>query len=631
MKRGITPKAQVQKTTLRACKGRAAHGCRKSSKPKKVTKKEAQARIFETEVSVFKKLCKAVNTPFSNEALKMVEDRNWLGIAKAPFPDPDSPTFADDYLIQQVMRKNPRLPIKVDREAKAKEKWFEVEDWCRQTNDLIRSSTRDSVAPSITGPKVSLAIKPSVLKSIRSTISSVLGPVTKGVLEDLQARARFGPGASFHCSSKNLTTAKKLEAAIGLTPSLKCFLGSLEPPGWLATTSGYRITAGNKARFVPKDALVDRFIAIEPSLNMWWQLGIGSLIKTRLKRVGLNLSKQADLNRLRVRFAQITGLATIDLESASDSIARLVVKLLFPKDWEHLLSLFRSEETLLDGVWHRLEKFSSMGNGFTFELETLLFYAVCKAFDEDPFVFGDDMIVRQDIATPVIRTLNILGFRVNEKKTFLAGNFFESCGSDYWHGRNVRPFYFNKDKHHDYTSAVIRMANAVRRYANRRNLNLGCDSRFLPAWLYLCSRSDTARRTGIPEGYGDVGIVREFDDAAPKKLRNGHCGYIARTYTSLPETVDVTNRLSGVMSSLMQSGSNFKFQIGKHPVYGSPQAPQYGQPTPRMTILESDGQREWYTQGEKASVTVQAVRDRVGAARLRGMPVQHWHGLGPWL
>lgn len=630
MLQDLRSKRRGQKAPLRAHKGRRVQGC-KTVKTKVATTKKLHARIFELEVSVFKRLCKAVNTPFALSMLTKVDAGDWLGIAQTPTPSPLSDTFADDYLIQQVMRKNPRLPIKVDREASAISKWHEVESKCAKTNDLIRLASSDTY----TERRASLAIKPSVVASIRRTIAEVLGPLTEVVLDGLTSKTRFGPGATFHCSSKNLTAAKKNESAIGLTPSLRCFLGSIEPAGWLATTSGYRLTDGNKATTVPKDALIDRFIAIEPALNMRWQLAIGAVIRHRLKRLGLDLRHQADKNRLRVRFAQITGLATIDLESASDSVARLLVGFLFPPRWAHLLTLFRSEYTLVGQDWVRTEKFSSMGNGFTFELETLLFYAVCKAFDSDPFVFGDDMIVTQTSAPDVIRTLNILGFSVNEKKTFLAGSFFESCGSDYWHGRNVRPFFFKKDEYHDFTSAVIRMANAVRRYAHRRNHGYGCDSRFLPTWLYLLSRCQDARRTSIPDGYGDVGIVRDFDDATPTKLRHGHCGFIAKTWTARPIKTDVTFSLAGYYSSLDTQETvpkeGVKPFLNRHPIYGHPCAPQYGNQTPRLQPLESDGQREWYTQGEQSSQTHQSVRGRMGKSKHRGMPVQHWHELGPWL
>jgi hypothetical protein len=588
----------------------------------------SQAALFEIEVGAFKRLCKAVNTRYSNEALAMIDSGDWLGIANLPFPDSESPEFPDNYLIQQVMRKNPRLPIGVDRSKVAVEKALASEDVCLSTNRILRLCMGDYASPA----KASLALHPSKLHKIRTTIKDILGPLTRAKLDYVEDETRFGPGASFHCSSKNLTANKKLESAIGLTPSLYSFVGCIEPHGWVQTTSGYRITAGSKATTVPKDALCDRFIAIEPSLNMRWQLGIGALIRRQLKRYGLNLKHQADKNRLRVRFAQATGLATIDLSSASDTIARFLIHFLLPKEWVHLLELFRSPAMLIDGRWARLEKFSSMGNGFTFELETLVFYAIAKAFDDDPYVFGDDIIVRQDVASDVVKTLNLFGFSVNGKKTFLAGSFFESCGSDFWHGRNVRPFFFKKDEHEDLTSAVIRMANAVRRYANRRNLGIGCDSRFLPTWLYLSSRCPTAKRTAVPEGYGDVGLVRDFDDATPKKLRFGHEGFESRTYRGSAARREVTTTLTGVYASLDAPSGARGLSVLKRHWRGHFEAHHFGDSASDIKQVDIIPLRQaWGTGGPSSSRTFQSVRGRIKASKLRTMPVSNWHELGPWL
>lgn len=607
----------------------------RSSKPKAT--RSASEDLFNIEIDVFKDLCKAVNTPFSASMLDRVERGDWLGIANAPFPDSTLDSFPDDYLIQQVMRKNPRLPLQLNRKESAVALFHVNERVCSETNSLLRL-TQELFAGR---PKrASLAIKPSVLSSIRGIIKDILGPLSAADLEFVERKSRFGPGASYHCSSKDLTACKKLESKIGLTPSLIPFLGALEPRGWLETTSGYALTNGSKGTTVPKDAQIDRFIAIEPSLNMRWQLGIGALIRHRLKRYGLDLKHQAQRNQLRVRFAEICKLATIDLSSASDTVALEVVRLLLPKRWIHLLELFRSSTMMIEGKEHTLEKFSSMGNGFTFELESLIFLAISRSFDSDSYVYGDDIIVTQETASDVIRTLNIFGFSVNSKKTFLAGEFFESCGADYWRGKNVRPFYFKKETTDDTTSSIIRMANAVRLYAHRRNSSFGCDSRFLPAWTNLLKRCPTARSTGVPFGYGDVGIIRNFDEAAPTKLKHQHCGYNATTYTAKPRTTDVTHRLGGLFSALDTAEESMGEDV-KRPFWstdwkGLLSATQYGLSSrpvrgPKIQNFES-GPRELYSRPNAlASLTQQNVRGKVGKFELRSMPVSNWHELGPWL
>jgi hypothetical protein len=105
---------------------------------------------------------------------------------------------------------------------------------------------------------------------------------------------------------------------------------------------------------------------------------------------------------------------------------------------------------MLNGLPTRYEKFCSMGNGFCFPLQTLLFASVCFAAgmisSQDPYdfrVYGDDIIVRQDRALLVIELLSELGFRLNRDKSFLFGPFRESCGADWYKGQDVRPVIYD--------------------------------------------------------------------------------------------------------------------------------------------------------------------------------------------
>lgn len=614
-----------------------------SPKPVKVTRKKRR-QLFDIEIGVFKRVATAVNSPYSIRALKQVEEKDWLGLASAPFPNPEDDTFPDDYLIQQMIRKNPRLPLKINRKKLTYEKWYEAERACRDTNALIEKCTSDFARTN----SACLAIKPELLASLRKKIKDILGPLDRWALECIESGTRFGPGATFHCSGKDLTPNKRLEAEIGLTPRLSGFSDKLIPYGWLTTTRGIAITRGSKACTVPKDALIDRFIAIEPALNMRWQLGIGGYIRRRLKLFGLNLDNQADVNRALVRVAQKLGLATIDLASASDSIALMLIRFLFPADWVRLLELFRSPEMLIGTEWVTLEKISSMGNGFTFELESLLFFAVASMFDDKPAVFGDDIIVSQSCASDVIRTLNVLGFSVNTKKTFLAGCFFESCGVDVWRGQDVRPFFLKKEENeHDLTSSIIRMVNSIRRYANRRCGGYGCDSRFLPAWLYALARSKDAKSTFIPDGMGDDGVIRNFDECTPTMLPNGLQGFKGRIWAGGTVTVNVTETLAGMFAALDTT-----------PNQGDPECPRLRilyeyKDTMRVQLPEppklsyhyrkveaaAPGPRaerfgdyfHVFSGGPDASQTYQDIRGRQRSRKLQALPCFTWQDLGPWI
>jgi len=120
------------------------------------------------------------------------------------------------------------------------------------------------------------------------------------------------------------------------------------------------------------------------------------------------------------------------------------------------------------GTWFKLEKFSSMGNGFTFELETLIFSALARSLVAarglDPSVvrcYGDDLIVPAECYSDVVAGLKMFGFSPNMKKTFGEGPFRESCGGDYWRGVPVRAHFIETLP--DEPQQWISLANGLRR------------------------------------------------------------------------------------------------------------------------------------------------------------------------
>jgi hypothetical protein len=115
---------------------------------------------------------------------------------------------------------------------------------------------------------------------------------------------------------------------------------------------------------------------------------------------------------------------------------------------------FRSPEGLVDGeTWTRWEKYSTMGNGFTFELETLLFLALalhvcgCLGLEtKNVSVFGDDVIIPKK-AYPLFKELStLIGFTVNSKKSHADDRFRESCGVHYYEQCDTKPLYIKTDR-----------------------------------------------------------------------------------------------------------------------------------------------------------------------------------------
>lgn len=118
-----------------------------------------------------------------------------------------------------------------------------------------------------------------------------------------------------------------------------------------------------------------------------------------------------------------------------------------------------------------LHMVSTMGNGYTFSLQTILFSAIVRAAFSvagmatvNPRgncwgnwgVNGDDIIVPAGLVTRLtVRCLQLLGFTTNTAKTFVEGPFRESCGGDYFEGRNLRGVYIKSlEKPQDIYAAI---------------------------------------------------------------------------------------------------------------------------------------------------------------------------------
>lgn len=215
----------------------------------------------------------------------------------------------------------------------------------------------------------------------------------------------------------------------------------------------------SRISFVPKNKDEHRTIGVEMNGLMPLQKVLGDLIRDRLrKKTPINLNSQ-ERNRHLARLAKVFSLATIDLANASNSISLDLVEALLPYDWFCVLSDFRSTHGQCHSIPNsekiKYEMISSMGNGFTFELESLIFYALAVASCEkvglhtseirkSVGVFGDDIIIPQRCASTLIEGMSLFGFTVNTEKSFTKGFFYESCGADYYDSIDVRPFLIKR-------------------------------------------------------------------------------------------------------------------------------------------------------------------------------------------
>lgn len=238
---------------------------------------------------------------------------------------------------------------------------------------------------------------------------------------------------------------------------------------------GYEVVPGSSFKTVPKTSKIDRAIAIEPSLNMFFQKGVQAILEDRLKEVfGIDFGVQPAINAELARRGSSTGrFGTIDLKSASDLISTKMLKQILPRDVFNTLSMLRSPSTHVGDEWIELSMFMTMGNAYCFALQTLIFAVIVtscyklmgifpinpcrqnKGADETCFptkpaqwigignfgVFGDDIICLSNCYDFVVEILQCFGFEVNRDKSFNEGLFRESCGRDYYSGYNTRGVY----------------------------------------------------------------------------------------------------------------------------------------------------------------------------------------------
>jgi hypothetical protein len=190
-------------------------------------------------------------------------------------------------------------------------------------------------------------------------------------------------------------------------------------------------------------------ISAGPAGNAYLQQGVGRFLRRQLKRFGIDLDDQSN-NQRGAETALLNGWATLDLSAASDTLSYALIDLLLPVEWKILLDDLRSHYAItLSGESVKLNKFSAMGNAFTFELETLIFWALSRAIvgsNEALLVYGDDIIVPSKFYHEVVALLEYCGFSINLEKSYSApSKFYESCGKHFYWGCDVTPVYQKSD------------------------------------------------------------------------------------------------------------------------------------------------------------------------------------------
>lgn len=525
---------------------------------------------------------KALNTPVSLGLWMCFKYGDYKALVSHPMPNPQhyqtASAFFDDYQAWNLLRKNEFLDTGIDKAAVALQKFKLSEVSC----SLVGERLRTCKAFNEEGPPSRPERMHRILSRAKRKISQVLGPFSVEEFKDCLAwgpgatatipRCRSTPADKILEGSISVTRAalRMSQVILGEDIFWARARGIPADAAFCYLPGEFQVVDSDKGQFVPKDARSDRFISMAPTANLFLQKGIGEMIRKRLRRsaqvftsrgweryasnfgpratsfvsnidewvrLGANRSDSTgpsgDHRRITVNLRDQsnnahmsyvaslggTGLATLDLSAASDTISYDLVKSLLPGEWFAWLNQLRVAKTTIGSETFELAKFSAMGNGYTFELESLIFWALVSSISDVALVYGDDIICCSTDVTEVTEALSFCGFTLNREKSYSEGYFRESCGSHYFDGISVKPIFIEEDPSTSY-QGYFALCNKLLRLASRRTMDYGFDPSVYGAWL-RATRGYRGPYYSLYRGDDtlDVGVALPADDARIKLLR----------------------------------------------------------------------------------------------------------------
>lgn len=482
-------------------------------------------------VRVLTALCRKVGTPRALTVAMLAGAGEWTQLQELRVSSPmylTAAAYFGDAIVTEFLRKC-SIPGDKDRKYRAAVKTFwECELQNARTNVRLARYINN-------GPfgDCDVAVADFV-SEWRKEVSLILGRLPLGLTP------RFSGGATYADKAQVATPPDKMTNRATYYQSSTELLPYFWQSAWgrISHRNAPSVVRGNIFFTVPKDGSKDRGCCKEASISLSLQLDVGKVLKDKLKACGNDLKLGKAIHMALARLASMDGkAATLDMSNASDTLAYLLVKLLLPWDWFSLLDSLRAPSTNIDGKWVRLEKFSSMGNGFTFELETIIFLSLARTICrqrgllvEDVSCYGDDLIVPTEVAMDVMSALRMFGFVPNMRKSFFEGDFRESCGGDYFKGEPVRAHYLEELP--DDPQKWIALANGLRRLPAKWSRD---------AWNECVKNIPSRIRQCIgPESLGDI-VLHDWPEAWKPIVRVPHgeevpCEYY-RAWVPVVETL----------------------------------------------------------------------------------------------
>lgn len=285
-----------------------------------------------------------------------------------------------------------------------------------------------------------------VLKRARQIVKSVLGPYDR---DEHYSSCRFSTKACVGFPTTRSYLHVKAEGPLtgsyGHLRWLKDYCATDELFCRAFSSETQEIDALNLIN-VPKSYKTLRGIFPNTLIGSFHSYGLGVMIQKRLEKVRIDISRQPELHKqVAKQESKKQSLVTADLSNASNCFTSVLVRKLVPREWYRHFDLGRLQTISIEGKRYHMASFMGMGIGFTFTLQTLLFYAIIAAIQEllgrrgFISVFGDDLIYHRRLHPYVVSVLSDCGFALNHDKTFVSVPFRESCGGDFFKSLDVRP------------------------------------------------------------------------------------------------------------------------------------------------------------------------------------------------
>jgi hypothetical protein len=314
-------------------------------------------------------------------------------------------------------------------------------------------------------------------RGIGSTLQSVCDIVATGFGEFDQAAwpSRHGPGAVADLRGSESKYSfphwsAKLEESFPYADN-----AFMDYQHWAENSSSSSdLEPSSKLLTVPKTAKGPRLIASEPVAHQWCQQKILRYLVSGIKNGGhlqdsISLDDQNPSRDLVLEASHSRSHATIDLSAASDRVSCWLVERAFRANPGLIRAFHSVRSRWIDNGTNvpvdiprrfPLRKFTTMGSACTFPVQSIIFALIgistvlfeegldvtsanIRAVGKRVRVFGDDIIIPSEHYWRMTSNLEHFGLKVNNSKSFVEGNFRESCGMDAWNGFDVTPARMN--------------------------------------------------------------------------------------------------------------------------------------------------------------------------------------------